>query len=351
MQVRILLPFIDKRRLDPQLAKYCVDKPEWPVVADNSFVRCSGGKDFLNGSINLRRGMTFTSDTIHKMNPVQRSICFPYGNEIIGIYAVVLNFAGFKYRKMSATEIVDFLTQHLKISIRMLFDTPKSKKGHPNTRIQTNILTLKDLLPEHYYLSTLRLREKTGRVTKNSQKEEYIPLVDPLPEVSKDNIQFLTPVLSVDNSNLTDSKLKDVFYISIGRQITVGRMLYKTKINLYHFRRGYNPFYLIRRTTLSESNQKIEDLLLCDTALNALADLTANMKTSHDSSLLAATIKSSIDFCRYNKDTFGHFQPNGDRHNLLSGIRKSVNLTKYLNTEDKNALNAGIDELHAAIRN
>ncbi|PKQ65817.1 hypothetical protein BZG02_02095 [Labilibaculum filiforme] len=252
MQIRLVFPFIDLRKLHINQKRYVTDKPEWTAIqTNNSFVRCLG--DFNNQftECSLKRGISLYTPSTHSFTVRKRTLNFPYGNSTFGQYYIVLDFYRRKSNRMSTEEIIKMLGSDLKITIKYLFDNPR--QTHPinqKTRKSVNIFDLKQEIHSQYYLSTIRFEEK-----KNKRK-----ITNPNPSDSKSSIHFLNPLISIDNSTYLNQRIGNTQYIPLDINVAVGMKQYRN-IVFYDFRRKIGPLSFTR-TKKQKANEIINAWLL-----------------------------------------------------------------------------------------
>ncbi|MDA3817657.1 MAG: hypothetical protein PF486_09790 [Prolixibacteraceae bacterium] len=161
MQVRLYLPFVDLRYLQTSLSEF-IAEPNDPHNSGKLFKRC-GGKMIKGNVYDCRNTVTLSSKEIKGITKTNFSLFYPYGNELVGIYKIVMNITESNKMKMPANDLILYLNKHIDFNLRMLFEEPHVRPhagAEDITKIKTTLLTIRNEMPRYYYLSTLRFKEK-----------------------------------------------------------------------------------------------------------------------------------------------------------------------------------------------
>jgi hypothetical protein len=328
MQVRLYLPFVDSRYLDPGLSQYIVE-PRDQLSPEKLFMRCGGGLT-PNELFHCKNLISISSTTIPKMKIAERTLEYPFGNKLIGVYLFAIDFEESNQVKIPANEIIGYLNNNLDIYLRTLLEKPQLQhKQNPNaprnSKVKTNIYQLKDEMKIQYYLSTLRLKEK-GPYSKNAKA-----IIDPNPEVSIENIQFLTPIVSIDKEPKHNPLIDGTHYEYIGGNVRVGKRL-NNGVILYHIRREwrYSIFPKKKRIEAKKINESIDNIVKSEYSISACDTLLSKINSKYNSDMAEAVIDNAFGYCNNNGNSFPIFNKGLDKGKRLSLLLSSVKKAEHL---------------------
>jgi hypothetical protein len=330
MQVRLYLPFVDSRYLDPELSPYIVE-PQKLLSPGKLFIRCGGKKNKNKNRFNCQNTITVSSNTIPKIKMAENTLEYPFGNKLIGVYLFAFDFKENKQFKIPADKIPVYINKNLDVNLRILFEKPKVQhEENPaaprNSKVKTSLLKLKDEMRLQYYLSTLRLREE------GPYKKDKKQIKDPNSDKSIESILFLTPIVSIDKEPRHNPLIKDTNYAYTGKNVRVCKIL-GDEFFLYHIRREWR-YSIISKKKRKETeyiNDGIDSIVKCDYSLNAIDTLLSVIKSKYNSAMTKSAIEIALDYCMQSGNSFPIFNIGLDNRTSIKNLQCTIE-----NIKDKN---------------
>ncbi len=234
MNVEIYFPFIDCRRLIEEEDNLVVKNPAWPDPS-GGFLRCMGGIRYFDKKRNvdsnqghINRGLKLTGNYIAGLTGLKRTLDFPFGNNMFGVYILSFTFQKKSFKQSSPLEIFSYFQNKILFNVRNLV-TDKTDLLLPS---------LPEYLKKQYYWATRRLVKGPGKHK---------------PKLYKTDSQGQIKIQNMQNE-LELIKFTDPYFViestssyCTGKDKAFGKYLSFGFTSAGHtFRDGFNIFHLIR---------------------------------------------------------------------------------------------------------
>ncbi|MDA3817656.1 MAG: hypothetical protein PF486_09785 [Prolixibacteraceae bacterium] len=165
-------------------------------------------------------------------------------------------------------------------------------------------------------------------------------IVDPNPVLSVDNILFIDPVITLENTHKSVSiNGKDYYYVP--RRLHVASELLRNGNLLYHFRRERNVFG--NRHKMKQINEDVDNIVKCNYSLNTCIGLLGSFKSNFNSKMAITTIDAALESCFKVKDSFSYYNNKLGGENTINVLRNLI--TKLPSGNDNKNLHDKLKEL------